>query len=87
MKKVSIEWIDSYSTDKWMENADAIDQFKKLMTITSVGMILYDDNKCVVLCQSIEDGGNISGLLHIPKVAVVKITEINDNHTNCLNTQ
>ena len=86
MKKVSIEWIDSYSTDKWMENADAIDQFKKLMTITSVGMILYDDNKCVVLCQSIEDGSNISGLLHIPKVAVVKITEINDNHTNCLNT-
>jgi len=85
MKKVSIEWIDSYSTDKWMENADAIDQFKKLMTITSLGMILYDDDKCIVLCQSIEDN-NVCGLLHIPKVAVVKITEINDNHTNCLNT-
>jgi len=76
MKKVSIEWIDSYSTDKWMENADAIGQFKKLMTITSLGMILYDDDKCIVLCQSIEEGNNVCGLLHIPKVAIIKITEL-----------
>lgn len=69
MKVAHIQWIDSESLRGWTEK----DEFKKFIEATpepihSVGFLAYEDEKSVVLLQTV--GDNVTEMIKIPKAVI-----------------
>lgn len=76
MKIVLVKWVDSASANGW-KGRESLDRFIKgdLDAIKTVGMLVHQDKKKVVLIQS--DGDNQAmGLFEIPRGCIKSIKTI-----------
>ena len=77
-KLVMVEWVDSFSYKEadWISRSDLLDIDS--CKCVSVGFIIYEDKKIVKIAASVIDGegGQICGVMAIPKVAVKNITQL-----------
>ena len=74
---VFIEWVDSSHTDAGWVASDVWTQKAEPLKCFSVGQIVYEDKKSIVLVGSWDDGANfVQGGMRIPTVAIVKRTRL-----------
>jgi len=76
-RTVTVKWVDSYVTHtSW---SDLPDNFKAdLCTVTSWGMVVYEDDKVMALVHNCADETGsttrqVNGLMVIPKVCIKEI--------------
>ncbi len=77
MKKVYLEWSDSYSNDRWLYINDLIDQFKDPLIIKTVGYLVYENKNCVIIAGSLNEHQEMfCSIIHIPKKNIIKREEL-----------
>lgn len=72
LRKVEIEWRDSFQRYGWAD----IDEYHKEgapSTCHSVGYLVRKDKNSVVLVMSLSDNGNACASMTIPREAVVRM--------------
>lgn len=75
-ERVEVEWIDSCTNGVWAPPSYHITESKPT-TCRSIGYILVEDTKKIVVAQSMSlNTGNICDTMSIPRVAVLKIKRI-----------
>ena len=76
-KIVYVEWEDSASAQGWMKAKDA--KKYKVAQCMSVGFVLRDTKKKLLLCTSLwPDNSDACQLMCIPKSSITKIEHIRD---------
>lgn len=72
MKLVKIKWIDSCSPSAsvWTR----IENLKGYSpeVAKSVGYVIGEDKTCITIAAHVSEGGSVSGVMCIPKVAIIK---------------
>jgi hypothetical protein len=71
MKLVMIEWLDSAFCSGWVPKETA--KRHTFSKITSVGILLHEDNEKVTIMQDMSDKDDAGDGITIPKVAVTRI--------------
>ena len=66
-KVVYIEWVDSFFLHGWHNNPDV-----DIAHCVTIGQLLEEDKRKVVVCQSSSDSGDMSDIIAIPKVSIKK---------------
>ena len=75
MKLLIVDWYDTESKPEWTEKDDTKKWGNKYCEIRSVGFLIDDNKKCLVLCAMYND--NDFGDIHkIPKGCIKKIKHI-----------
>lgn len=76
MKLVQVEWLDSgYSiTPGWVDPNDVPGTMSP-KTIKSVGFVVHEDKKCLIICQS-KGEHYVQGVLRIMKSGIKKIKNL-----------
>jgi hypothetical protein len=72
MKRVYIEWYDSYTWDGWDKPEEAIKLCTPLMLCKTVGYILNEDKDHITICHTYNPS-MVMGSLHIPKGCIKRL--------------
>lgn len=74
MPLVYVEWVDSFSpaSGGWRDNDDVAGDADKQLVCRSVGWIVAESKKTLVLAAHVSDSEERTGQMCIPQVAVVK---------------
>lgn len=67
-----IEWIDSHGLTGWHGLKDLDHSF---IRITSIGLLVQQDDDKVVITTSVSEAGDVIDVLAIPRVAIVKMSK------------
>jgi len=79
LKKVQVQWIDSCGGDCYWA---LLKDFKPSITKpTTFGFVIYEDDEIISVAQSYAEGDDevpsqINGVINIPKVAILELTEM-----------
>jgi hypothetical protein len=73
MKKVYIEWHDSYTTDTWQNTQAAIAGCRSMMLCKSIGYMLDKNKKNITFCHTLNEEGQVTGVMHIPVGCIKKM--------------
>lgn len=69
-----VVWVDARSDDGWTLRAD-LDM--RLATITTLGRIIIETSEVLCVASSRDERtGQLSGIMYIPKTAIVKRTKL-----------
>jgi len=76
---VTIKWQDSYGIDSGWK--DISDYSAELLTITSWGKVIYEDDKVIALAHNYADETDntckqANGIMVIPKVCIIEILPV-----------
>lgn len=69
IKVEQITWLDHYSAAGWQ---DVIDKIPVDYVVNSVGFVINETPKYVVLAQSVSDSNSYAELMHILKINITK---------------
>jgi len=76
---IKIEWDDAFSKSGWWDKNDLISVAQNIKPITSIGMLVFESDKWLILALSnsndktLREWGHICGIL---KSSIIKITKI-----------
>ena len=78
-KIVAIQWNDSYGVESGWK--DISDYSATLLTVTSWGKVIYEDNKVIALAHNYANETKntylqANGIMVIPKSCIVKVTTL-----------
>lgn len=75
---VEVTWHDAFSCDPW-DNLDVhVDIAKRPCVCVSIGWLVYQDKKIMVLAQSLSGGGSRAGAsLSVPRSIVKRLRYLN----------
>ena len=77
---VLVEWLDSHrASNGWTELDESVESGREAITTSmlSAGFLLHDaDDGVVVACGLNPRGPDVEGAMAIPRVAVVKVTQL-----------
>jgi hypothetical protein len=68
---VAVEWLDHHSSDAWMQVDD--ETLTEACVCTTVGWVLHDNEKSIVLYTSKNNSGQIGGTTYIMRSCVQRI--------------
>lgn len=71
MKVVNINWIDSQISQGWRPKDSS-----GPCHINTVGILVYEDKKDIVVSTSVSENDNFIDQLTIPKIAITKIKRL-----------
>ena len=71
---VSVRWTDAHTTDAWRSIEEALEDEPAF--VTTVGFLLEDSKKRVLVASTLSADELISSTMEIPKGMVVKITKL-----------
>ena len=81
MKKkiVKVEWVDAADDSRtWLE----MDDLEDVVPITTIGILIENNKKRVVVAHSSCQSSRIGGIIYIPKGCVKKIEYLTDAKSN-----
>jgi hypothetical protein len=74
MQILQVKWLDTVSQgDEWVESED----IHSLAEITSVGILLKEDEQSVTLVLSLSEDNLVRGYVCIPKTTIIQRKELN----------
>jgi len=73
MKRVYIEWIDSYSVDPWQTLNQAKFATHDLCICKTIGWLVDKTKDLVVICHTYNSDSHVTGCLHIPRRCIIKM--------------
>ena len=73
-RRVEVAWADSVATSRWTEITEVMKQ-RGLTRIVSVGFVLADDKRGLVLASSLH-GNEAAGVAHIPRSAILAVRTV-----------
>jgi hypothetical protein len=76
MRRLEVEWVDSHSHDGWQSVVAARREHRKTRRIVSVGLLVKRDARALTLAVSAGPWGQVHGVLHIPKGAIMKVRRL-----------
>lgn len=74
--KVTVEWEDAASEDKWQEMSEAIAGLARPWIVNTVGYLIHDTDEGVILAGSIDPEGSVCMTLKIPRGMIRKIEQM-----------
>ena len=69
---VEVTWVDSLLFTGGWESRDSVMHLRRHVCQRSVGYVLADDRRGIMLAGSLGQGGNVFGSLMIPRAQIVK---------------
>jgi len=73
MQYFLVHWEDSHGDGSWC-NPEDVDDWS--LGITSIGILVSEDDQSITLCTSKSDGGQVQGCIKIPKSCIKKQWEV-----------
>ena len=75
-KLVLVRWVDSYSNSNWRELDGAKKWGSVVFEVKSVGWLVDESDKHILLSGGYSNNETVHNLTHIPKVNIIKKIEI-----------
>ena len=75
-KRVQVNWCDSTSRGRWVESGIA--QGYRAASIRTVGLLVKRTKHEVVVALNIDEDGDVSDVITIPRGCIRSITELRD---------
>ena len=76
-KLLLVKWFDTYSDDRWKHIDYAIDWGGDRLIIQSVGWLIDETDKHILLAGGISELDDVHLLIHIPKSNIIQKIKIN----------
>ena len=73
MKRVYIEWVDSFSMDHWQPEQSAINNADELMYCSTIGFEVTKNKEMILICHTINREGSVCGVIQIPRRCITNI--------------
>jgi hypothetical protein len=68
---ISIDWLDAFSLDSWMEEEAAMSAISTSMLCHTAGYFLAENEEAIAVCHTYNKDNQVCGVMNIPKRCII----------------